>query len=86
VLYRDSETFAFQGYTFNNWPRGTYATQTVVGTRAGGAIAAAWAVMNYLGDKGYMQIMRRILAIRRAFEDGARDLGLTVWANRSSAS
>jgi sphinganine-1-phosphate aldolase len=79
VLYRDTETFAFQGYTFNDWPRGTYATQTLVGTRAGGAIAAAWAVMNYLGDEGYMQITRRILATRRAFEDGARGLGLTVW-------
>lgn len=79
VLYRDAEAFAFQGYTFNNWPRGTYATQTLVGTRAGGAIAAAWAVMNYLGDEGYMRITRRILATRRAFEAGASCLGLTVW-------
>ena len=79
VLYRDAESFAFQGYVFDEWPRGKYSTQTLVGTRAGGAIAAAWAVMNYLGEDGYLKVTARILAIRKAIEQGVRDLGLTVW-------
>jgi sphinganine-1-phosphate aldolase len=79
VLYRDRESFAFQAYEFDDWPRGKYATQTLVGTRAGGAIAAAWAVMNYLGESGYMRITERVLATRRAIEDGVRGLGFEVW-------
>jgi sphinganine-1-phosphate aldolase len=79
VLYRDPESFSFQAYEFDDWPRGKYATQSLVGTRAGGAIAAAWAVMNYLGEDGYLRITERVLRIRRAIEDGVRKLGFEVW-------
>jgi glutamate/tyrosine decarboxylase-like PLP-dependent enzyme len=79
VLYRDAESFSFQGYEFDEWPRGKYSTQTLVGTRAGGAIAAAWAVMNYLGEDGYLKVTARVLGIRKAIEQGVRELGLTVW-------
>lgn len=79
ILYRDAESFSYQRYEFDEWPRGKYSTQTLVGTRAGGAIAAAWAVMNYLGEKGYLDITSRVLAIRKSIEQGVRDLGLTVW-------
>lgn len=76
VLYRDAESFAFQGYEFDEWPRGKYSTQTLVGTRAGGAIAAAWAVMNYLGEEGYLRVTERVIATRRAIEEGLKPLGL----------
>lgn len=83
VLYRDAESFKYQAYEFSDWPRGKYATQTLVGTRAGGAIAAAWAVMNYLGEEGYLRITRRVLAIRQAIEQGVRHLGLEVFGDPS---
>jgi sphinganine-1-phosphate aldolase len=79
VLYRDRESFSFQAYEFDEWPRGKYATQSLVGTRAGGAIAAAWAVMNYLGEDGYLRITERVLATRQAIEDGVRKLGFEVF-------
>lgn len=79
VLYRDSAAFAYQKYEFSDWPRGLYATQTLVGTRAGGAIAAAWAVMNYLGEDGYCDRARRIIAIRTRLQEGVERLGLEVW-------
>ena len=79
VLYRDRESFSFQAYEFDEWPRGKYSTQSLVGTRAGGAIAAAWAVMNYLGEDGYMRVTKRVLATRQAIEDGVRKLGFEVW-------
>ncbi|HEX2116822.1 MAG TPA: aspartate aminotransferase family protein [Alphaproteobacteria bacterium] len=79
VLYRDRESFSYQAYEFDDWPRGKYFTQSLVGTRAGGAIAAAWAVMNYLGEDGYLRITERVLAVRRAIEDGVRKLGFEVW-------
>jgi glutamate/tyrosine decarboxylase-like PLP-dependent enzyme len=79
VLYCDEAAFNYQKYEFADWPRGLYATQTLVGTRAGGAIAAAWAVMNYLGHQGYSDRTSRILAVRARLEDGVRQLGLEVW-------
>jgi sphinganine-1-phosphate aldolase len=76
LFFRDSATFAYMAYFFDNWPRGQYMTNTLVGTRAGGAIAAAWAVMNYLGEEGYLRVTERIIATRRAIEDGLRPMGL----------
>jgi sphinganine-1-phosphate aldolase len=79
VLYRDAELFKFQAYSFSDWPRGVYSTQTLVGTRAGGAIAAAWAVMNFLGEDGYRAVTRRILDTRKGIGAGVVKLGLEVW-------
>jgi glutamate/tyrosine decarboxylase-like PLP-dependent enzyme len=79
VLYRDEAAFSYQKFEFSDWPRGLYATQTLVGTRAGGAIAAAWAVMNYLGHEGYRDRTSRILAVRARLEAGVRQLGMEVW-------
>jgi glutamate/tyrosine decarboxylase-like PLP-dependent enzyme len=79
ILYRDEAAFSNQAYTFTDWPRGRYATNTLIGTRPGGAIAAAWAVMNYLGEEGYLRVTERVLATRRAFEEGVTQLGLEVW-------
>ncbi len=45
-------------FDFDNWPRGRYSSATFRGTRPGGAIASAWAVMRYLGLEGYTRIAR----------------------------
>lgn len=61
MLLRDRALQQHQTFTFNGWERGTYASNTVQGTRAGGAVAAAWAVMNYLGQDGYTHWARVIM-------------------------
>jgi glutamate/tyrosine decarboxylase-like PLP-dependent enzyme len=40
--------------SFANWPAGLYGTPGISGTRSGGALASAWAVMRYLGHQGYV--------------------------------
>lgn len=76
LFFADAESFSGMSYAFDNWPRGQYMTNTLVGTRAGGAIAAAWAVMNYLGEEGYLRVTRRVLATREAYQRGVEALGL----------
>jgi sphinganine-1-phosphate aldolase len=76
LFFADPASFALMGYHFDNWPRGQYFTHTLVGTRAGGAIAAAWAVMNYLGKDGYLRVTERVMATRRAMQAGLDALGL----------
>jgi sphinganine-1-phosphate aldolase len=75
LFFADAASFAGMSYSFDNWPRGQYLTNTLVGTRAGGAIAAAWAVMNYLGEEGYLRVTRRVLDTRKAYERGVEGLG-----------
>jgi sphinganine-1-phosphate aldolase len=79
LFFADAASFAGMNYAFDNWPRGQYATNTLVGTRAGGAIAAAWAVMNYLGEEGYRRVTQRVLATRRAYQDGIEALGFQTF-------
>ncbi|MEI7497073.1 MAG: aspartate aminotransferase family protein, partial [Betaproteobacteria bacterium] len=78
---RDAESFAGMGWSFDNWPRGQYFTNTLVGTRPGGAIAAAWAVMKYLGESGYQRITQRVIATRSALQTGTSALGLATFGN-----
>ena len=66
-------------FEFDNWPRGKYSAATFAGSRPGGAIAAAWAVMRYLGIEGYMRLARSIMEARdRLVLEIARIPGLYV--------
>ncbi len=79
LFFVDEASYGHMAYSFDNWPRGQYMTNTLVGTRAGGAIASAWAVMNYLGQAGYQRVTERVLATRRAIEAGVESLGLQTF-------
>ncbi len=81
VFFRDAESFAGTGWHFDNWPRGVYFTNTLVGTRAGGAIAAAWAVMNYLGEEGYRRVAQRVIHTRQVLQEGVAELGLKTFGD-----
>lgn len=58
LLLADSAMRKYLVFDFDNWPRGRYSSATFRGTRPGGAIASAWAVMRYLGLEGYTRIAR----------------------------
>ena len=66
-------------FEFDNWPRGKYAVATFAGSRPGGAIAAAWAVMRYLGIEGYTRLARKIMEACERLEKGIAEIeGLYV--------
>jgi tyrosine decarboxylase / aspartate 1-decarboxylase len=54
----------------------TEAQASVVGTRPGAAAAAAWAVMEHLGEAGYVEVVGRCMANARWLAKAARDAGL----------
>jgi sphinganine-1-phosphate aldolase len=74
IFYRSTELQAFQEMAFDGWPSGRFATQTLVGTRAGGAVAAAWAVLRYLGREGYRRIAAELLSMRDAYLTDLRQI------------
>ena len=53
-MYRDTALRMDQFYVYTDWSGGIYGSPTMTGTRPGGAIAAAWAVLNYMGMEGYV--------------------------------
>jgi glutamate/tyrosine decarboxylase-like PLP-dependent enzyme len=80
ILYRDAVREACGRYEFSDWPTGLYAVPTFAGTRPGGAIAAAWAVMHFLGAEGYRRIAATVMQARERLVAGlARIDGLHVW-------
>jgi len=79
VLYRTKEHMLFQRTDFNCWPSGRMVTPTFAGTRPGGGIAAAWAVMNYLGQEGYTAKAKVILETRAKMQAGLKRMGFEIY-------
>ncbi len=81
VLYRGRDLRRLAYFVHTDWSGGVYASPALGGTRPGGAIAAAWAVMTYLGEAGYLNLTRTVMQtaekIRRGVEaiPGLRILG-----------
>ena len=70
LLFRDSGLKEHLRFHFNSWPRGAYQTETFLGTRPGSPVASAWAVMNYLGEEGYLEIARTTMETKARFAEG----------------
>ena len=78
VLFRSDELRQHMVFDCDNWPGGRMITPTLAGTRPGGAIAAAWAVMNYLGVEGYRQKQGLVCETRQRIEEGVKKLGFEI--------
>jgi glutamate/tyrosine decarboxylase-like PLP-dependent enzyme len=78
VFFRSAALQAFMGFDFRDWPGGRMVTPTLAGTRPGGAISAAWAVMNFLGVDGYRAKQALVTGARERIEAGVAALGFEV--------
>jgi len=79
VLYRGDELRHAQYFTFTEWPGGLYMTPTFAGSRPGALSAACWAAMTSIGEDGYLDAARRILATAAEIRAGIEEIeGLRV--------
>lgn len=94
LISRDPEIFSHQVFRFGAPERNPdwYVTPSMTGTRPGGAVAAAWAVLRYLGRDGYRRAARESLEFIRRLQrgidaiDGLRVMGepaMTLFAYTS---
>ena len=81
VLFRSEELFAHMPFDMNQWSGAPMKTPTLAGTRPGGAISAAWAIMNHLGLDGYKRLQAQVCATRERVEEGVKRLGFEVLGN-----
>lgn len=78
VFYRSQALHEHMALDAGPWPLGRMITPTLAGTRPGGAIAAAWAVMNFLGVDGYRAKQKLVTDAREKIEAGVKKLGFRV--------
>ena len=78
VLFRSEDLMAHMIFDCDGWPGGRMITPTLSGTRPGGAISAAWAVMNYLGIEGYKSKQKMVTDARETIEEGVKALGFEI--------
>ena len=59
IMYASKHLRSFQGFVTDDWLGGVYGSSGVLGTKSGGSMASAWAVMHFLGDDGYLRLTRQ---------------------------
>lgn len=74
VLYRSEELQKYHWVPVEDWPVGHYQTQGLVGSRPTAAVAAAWAVMKYLGEDGYVELARRSMEMKKRLVEGIESI------------
>ena len=72
IVYRNRELRLHQTFRTDNWLGGLYASSGVLGTKSGGPIAAAWAVLEHLGEDGYLRLTRDARTATEALLAGLR--------------
>ena len=70
ILYRDLETFKYQVFVQQDWPGGIFASPAFLGTRPGGAYAAAWAAIHANGIKGYKELAKKTMEAANRLKKG----------------
>jgi sphinganine-1-phosphate aldolase len=79
VLFRDRELRKHQFFIDPEWRGGPYGAPILTGGRTGGTVATAWAVMNYLGEDGYLRLAKTSMEATLELLDGIRAIpGLRV--------
>ena len=80
LFHRHKDQQQYQVFSCSDWACGEMKTPSLAGTRPGGSIASAWAVMNYLGVKGYCEKVRQVTETRERLCSGIQEIdGLQIY-------
>ncbi len=82
LLHREPRLRRCHYFAAADWPGYTMLNTTMQSTKSGGPLAAAWAVVRFIGVDGYRALAQTAVTATRtvAGELAARDLGLRVLA------
>ena len=62
IMYRNKELRKPQLFACAEWTGYTVINPTILSSKTGGPLAAAWATINAIGDQGYLEIARRTMS------------------------
>lgn len=60
VLYRNKDLRLHQIFACSEWTGYTIVNPTVQSSKSGGPLAAAWAILQFIGDDGYLEMARKM--------------------------
>jgi len=82
IIYRSIDYFKYQIFVNQDWPGGVFASPALLGTRPGGAYAAAWASIQANGLEGYRKLAQRTMNAANRLKDGISQIeGLEIIGN-----
>ena len=70
IMYRHKDLRRHQLFACSHWIGYTIVNNAVQSSKSGGPMAAAWAVLNTIGDEGYLEIARKKLHAVRTIASG----------------
>ncbi|MFH1980686.1 MAG: aspartate aminotransferase family protein [Pseudomonadota bacterium] len=74
VLYRNKQLRQHQLFACSSWVGYTMINNAIQSSKSGGPMAAAWAVLNTVGDDGFMEIARKKLAATKKIIAGIKNI------------
>lgn len=74
ITYRSLDYLKYQLFVYENWPGGIFASPALLGTRPGGAYAAAWAALQAIGEEGYLKITETIIDTTQKLMQGIESI------------
>lgn len=72
ILYRSKDYRKHQIFACSRWIGYTVVNNAIQSSKSGGPMAAAWAVLNYVGHNGYLDIARKKLSAVKRIVAGIR--------------
>ena len=74
ILYNSHALRKSQYFVMSSWPGGLYASPTMLGTRSGAPIAAAWAALNTIGGDGYLKMAEKVMSTTARLQEGIESI------------
>ncbi len=74
ITYRNLDYLRYQMFVQPDWSGGVFASSALLGTRPGGAYAAAWAAIQHFGIDGYKQLADETLQAVNRLKHGIESI------------
>jgi glutamate/tyrosine decarboxylase-like PLP-dependent enzyme len=79
IMYRDKQIRKYQIFACTDTTGYTLINPTVLSSKSGGPMAGAWAILNFLGEEGYQQIIQTVQEATKKIIEGVNSIdGLYV--------
>ncbi|MBV6395518.1 MAG: putative sphingosine-1-phosphate lyase [Anaerolineales bacterium] len=79
IMYRNKDIRRFQIFACSDTTGYTLINPTLLSSKSGGPMAGAWAILNFLGEEGYMQIVNEVQDAAKKLIEGVNAIpGLRV--------
>lgn len=74
ILHKNKDLRRHQLFACAHWTGYTILNTTILSTKSGGPLAAAWAVVNFIGDEGYLELARKTLVATQRIIRGIQEM------------